>query len=307
MKEIKDIDQLFKAAKEEVPQRTFEEVSKKFKHSLVPKTKIDFRNYFSNFNLFIMTIITIPLAVALYFGFSQSTEAEPKKTIPENFNTAIPKTIEPHQKFKSDIKENMTNESTEKMSSKNDSSKKRNTPVVDSSPDKDDFIAELDTPNSSGISVNQPIKTSNSVNVQREVINPKEVEIKSPKLSNTASDLLLSKTDKEEAINSFVNELESYGIETYIVINKKIKGVNKKITLLLTHREGLKWEMKLQDFDYLEFKFLFNDKEEIEGISYRLNQAGKFTDPLTLKHKAKSVHKFGKKRGKHQFTRNLYR
>ena len=395
MNKRKNIDQLFKAAKEETPKKTFEEVSQKFEHSLMPNTTIDTQTYLSNFNLLIVAVISMSLAVALFWGFPSSTESvidstsnpitqatniielqnptydtitsmpaptpekivvsklkqrtpehtntassktfegyhtiktdtqknttndtitsmsaptpeeivvsKPKQRTPEHTNTASSKTFEGHRTIKTDTQKNITNTSAVMMLSENDSSKKRETPLIASSPTKDDFTIIKDTLSSSAIKANQAIKPSNTIASQTKVNKPKDVLITPYKASKTKRDLLLSKRDKDEVINSFVSVLEAYGIETNIVINKKVNLVIKKLTLQLAHSKGLEWQIKLQSFDYLEIRLLLNEKEELEGITYRLNQVGAFADFLTLKHKAKSVHKFS---GilKHKHTKHL--
>ena len=345
MKEIKNIDQLFKAAKEETPQRTFEEVSQKFEHSLKPNTTIDVQTYLSNFNLLIMAVITTALAVALFWGFPLSTESvtdpasnpitQLTKTIELQKNnydtiasipaptpeeivlskpierpseptiTATSKTLESKNTLKRDTKEIITNTSTVTMLSENDSPKKRDTPLVASSSINDHFI-ESDTLRSSTVNLaTQTIKPSNPVTVPTEVNQSKDVLITPSNPSKITKNLLLSKRNKGNELASFVKGLQAYGLETKIELLTQEKGMIKKITLQLAHPKGLEWEIKLKAFDYLEIKFLLNEKEEIEGITYRLNQVGDFADFLTLRHKAKSFHKFGKKGTRHRHTKKL--
>lgn len=344
MNKRKNIDQLFKAAKEETPQRTFEEVSQKFEHSLMPNTTVDMQTYLSNFNLLIVAVVTTSLAVALFWGFPLSTESvidstsntitqatniielqnptydtvtsmpaptpeeivvsKPKQRTPEHTNTANAKTFEGYHTVTTDTNKKSTNTSTVMILSENDSSKKREPPLIASSPIKDDFTIIKDTLSSPAIKANQAMKPSNTIASQTKVNKPKDVLITPYKASKTKRDLLLSAKDNEVVINSFVSMLEAYGIETNLVINKKVNMVVKKLTLQLAHPKGLEWQMKLQSFDYLEIRLLLNEKEELEGITYRLNQVGAFADFLTLKHKAKSVHKFS---GilKHKHTKHL--
>ena len=190
------------------------------------------------------------------------------------------------------------------MVSENDSPKKRDIPLVDSSSIREDVtIGEI--PSSATNLATQATKSSNTVTIPTEVNQSKDVLVTPSKKSKTTRDLLLSKRDKEKAINSFVRELEAHGIETNLVIDKKVKGVIKKLTLQLAHQRGLKWEIKLQEFDHLEIKFLLNENKQLEGITYRLNQVGDFADFLTLRHKAKSFHKFGKKGTRHRHIKSL--
>lgn len=113
----------------------------------------------------------------------------------------------------------------------------------------------------------------------------------------------LKYTDSEKTTAAFLDMIRAYGFK----ISERIsRGSNKihKINLHFTHYKGLDWKMKLRNFEALEINVILDEHKDPIGITYRLNQTGKFCKPIKLHDIAKSNHKFSKVRskGNHTFT-----
>lgn len=344
MKEIKNIDQLFKAAKEEKPQVSFEEITSRFKVSVMqsdissnPPTL--FSKIFNLNSLLLITAITllsivgywlskpivvsinednIPLIISeqaviapIEKEDSKSSFKNPSTNKEVPLITPISSPNEQQNKVSSshenpfnkslDLNKNVANKIVIKttISTKNQpkvAAHQATTPVAESK--KNDLITNTiqeETSNANNSKNKLTIDSKSTVTPKVEIINPKEQV------------LLLSKNDSQKQINSFINTIQSYGIQTDLYVNKIVKNNIRKLTLQMNHPQGLDWRIRLQDFDYLEIKILLDEQQQAYGITYRLNQNGDFAEYLTFKHKGRSLHKFAGKgtKSKHQHTRRL--
>ncbi|MEM1121392.1 MAG: hypothetical protein AAGJ18_13150 [Bacteroidota bacterium] len=338
MKERKNINQLFEAARTEKPQRSFEEVAQRFEVSLpTVSTLSKIKAFLFNLNnLLIMSVISL-VAIFSFSLFTQENTPEVVKTpISETITTAersaepiievaprsvenkiieVPKSIiatskptriEDRNTIKTKVSTSIKKEKIyleeRQVAQKIVSDEEQFQP-------KEKVVWSVPIPKikDSVISTNTIAATNSASPIQLPIeIQPKKASTEIAKKSVT---LQLAKSDSRKAVSDFAKTLNSYGIQTTVSQQKRGVGHIHKLAFQFRHAAGLDWRMKLQGFDLLEMKMLLDEQQRPYGLTYRLNQDGEFVDYLTLKHRSRSVHKFAKERtrSRHQHTRSLTR
>ncbi|MFK7982700.1 MAG: hypothetical protein AB8G86_22160 [Saprospiraceae bacterium] len=336
--EEKYINQLFKAAKNEAPKRSFEEVATHFEKTIVTTpvatgwSKL-YVKYFSLNTLLLAVIGSLGIAGFLWLTPTPITQSAPlteKKAIPiidkkikkeeqsrtiqlPSNNNLVKKEAQPKEiiipKEKKELKADLTNK---KAPIKEGLSVAPPQKIAKSSPNtlaktttkKEAITTTSITPNPKEIATTPPTATNASV----AIIDSISTVSKKIKLPSNKSELLqLKHTANEKEITTFLVRIRSYGFSLTEKMNRnsgKIERINLHISLF----NGLDWKIKLRNFEVFELKILLDEYKNPVGLSYRLSETGKFSEVIALNSRARSTHKFSKKgdgTGSHSFTKSF--
>lgn len=108
--------------------------------------------------------------------------------------------------------------------------------------------------------------------------------------------LTLDKQDNNAEIEQFLSQLKRHGLELKKQSFSRSFGKIKRFKLQITHPEGLDWKIKGQGFTTFELRLHLNSQKKVEQFSYRFNQKGDYSKPLSLLSYGRSDYQF---RGKH--------
>jgi len=334
--EEKYINQLFEAAKNEAPKRSFEEVATHFEKTIITTpvatgwSKL-YVKYFS-LNTVLLTIIG-SLGIAGFFWLTpspvaQTTTLTEKKAIPiidkninkeeklatiqqPSNNNLVKKEIQPEAiiipKEKSAVEDNLTNKrvpSKEVLSVTTPRKTSKSIPntIAKTVSEKATNLTTSVTPVPKETAIT-PTTSAKATVTTIDSLAPIPTKIKTP---NKKSELLqLKHTANEQAMTTFLVGIRSYGFTLKERINRnsgKIERVNLHISLY----NGLDWKIKLRNFEVFELKILLDEYKNPVGLAYRLSETGKFSEVIALNSRARSTHKFSKNgsTGSHSFTKS---
>lgn len=108
--------------------------------------------------------------------------------------------------------------------------------------------------------------------------------------------LSLHKQDSKTEIDQFLNQLKQHGLALKKQSFSRSLGKIKRFKLQITHPEGLDWKIKGQGFTTFELRLHLDAKKKVQQFSYRFNEKGDYSKPLSLLSYGKSDYQF---RGKH--------
>lgn len=108
--------------------------------------------------------------------------------------------------------------------------------------------------------------------------------------------LTLDQQDSKAEIEQFINQLKQHGLELKKQSFSRSLGKIKRFKLQITHPDGLDWKIKGQGFSTFELRLHLDAGQKIQQFSYRFNNKGDFSKPLSLLSCGQSDHQF---RGKH--------
>lgn len=94
--------------------------------------------------------------------------------------------------------------------------------------------------------------------------------------------LTISKTSDVEETNTFVQQLEKYGIQLDKKVFHRDMGVIRKFKLGLSHAEGLEWSIKAKGFTVFEMQLMLDEEGKLTHLTYRFNRHGDFAKPLRM-------------------------
>ncbi len=335
--EEKYINKLFKAARNETPKRSFEEVATNFEKAVVtaPITTSSPKLYFKYFSLntLLMTIIS-SLVIAGFLWLNPSTieQSSPITEIEESViidqkinekeklvatseainNQLIKKDIQrktletPHKKNNTEV--NLTNKKEQKKEVLSIEQPKKiakptsNTTVAKTSSIKSKIVTS-ETPIPKKVAVTKTPSTNSSIATTDTVTS---LPVKT-KLANKQSQLfVLRNTANKKMVSSFLESIRFYGFSLTEKVNRnagKIERLNLNVGLF----NGLDWKIKLRHFEVFELKILLDEYKNPIGLAYRLNKTDKFSEVIALNSHARSIHKFSKtgKNESHSFTKSV--
>lgn len=108
--------------------------------------------------------------------------------------------------------------------------------------------------------------------------------------------LTLDRQDNKAEIEQFLNQLKQHGLALKKQSFSRSLGKIKRFKLQITHPEGLDWKIKGQGFSTFELRLHLDSEKKVQQFSYRFNQKGEYSKPLSLLSCGKSDYQF---RGKH--------
>lgn len=337
--EEKYINQLFQAARNEAPKRSFEEVATHFEKTIVPTplttswSKL-YVKYFSLNTLFLTVIGSLGIAGFLWLTPSPATQTAPlteikassiidkkinkeekSRTIQQpNKNKLVKKEIQPKvitiPKEKHPLKVDLTNKrvpkkevSSEEQAQKTIKSVTNTITKTASKKEASVTTSSTPKPNLKEIVATATTATNSAVAI-RDSVAPLSTKIKLP---NKKSELLqLRHTANEKTAMTFLVGIRSYGFNLTEKINRN-SGKIERINLHISLYNGLDWKIKLRNFEIFELKILLDEYKNPVGLAYRLSETAKFSEVIALNSRARSTHKFSKKggTGSHSFTKSF--
>lgn len=335
--EEKYINQLFQAARNEAPKRSFEEVVTHFEKTIV-STPIDtgwsklYVKYFSLNTLLLTVIGSLGIAGFLWLTPSHATQTAPLteikaspiidkkvnkeeklRTIQQSKNNKlIKKEIQPKlitiPKEKQPLKVDLTNKRVQKKEVSSEEQAQKTIKSVTNTitktiSKKEASVTTSNTPNPKEIIVTATTVTNSSVAII-DSIAPVVTKIKLP---NKKSELLqLKNIADEKTVTTFLESIRSYGFNLTEKINRN-SGKIERINLHISLYNGLDWKIKLRNFEVFELKILLDEYKNPVGLAYRLSKTGKFSEVIALNSRARSTHKFSKNggTGSHSFTKSF--
>lgn len=341
--EEKYINSLFKAAKNEPPKRSFEEVAQQFEQTIMttPTTISWFKVLpkFINLNTLLMTTIgSLIIAGLVWMNTSLAEQSPALVEVNKSFNI----TQKENQKESLAIDKQVTTVKKTSLSTNSPLLKKvQKTPIIskrtaikNEAPIKTIPIAKpipkvpLQKPNKEISTEEHPIVPQQEISSSTSTSVPKQITTtttttfssnESISLSDSSAGVVekiqvnneqsvlfqLQYTDNKKITNTFLQMIRSYGFSVSEKVNRERRNI-QKLQLNISLYNGLDWKIKLRNFEAIEIKVFLDEHKNPTGIAYRLNQTGKFCDPISLKSKARSYHKFskGKGNGNHTFTRS---
>ncbi len=344
MKEIKNIDQLFKAAKEEIPRRSFEQVIERFEKSITQNIPFDssqslFSKFF-NLNSFLMISSAITILAATFWMLSPSNVPIVEHSIPQipiesssnsnesassNLSIKIPETLNKKPSKESSKAPNKVEEEytvttfdkTEDITSSNDYTIETvESPIQDMTDtplenEKEQLVINEPMKKDATSSTTKKEDTSYTTQNTSISLNKTNISIKNKKENFLKKEqvFLITYLDNQQKLAEFVEALQGYGIQTDLSIRKKLNNRINKLIVQLNHQQGLDWQIKLHRFEQLEIRISLDNQQQPNGIAYRLNKEGKFAKYMTLRHKARSFYKFAGDgtKTKHHHTQTLVR
>lgn len=118
--------------------------------------------------------------------------------------------------------------------------------------------------------------------------------------------LRLTYTDNYKTTTTFLEKIKSYGFSLTEKVNRN-SGKIERINLHISLYKGLDWKVKLKNFEVFELKILLDEYKNPVGLAYRLSDTSKFSEPIPLNSRARSSHKFSKNnsKGNHTFTKSI--
>lgn len=308
------IESLFEAAKNELPQTSFEEVAASFEASASIAATVSFKTWLlSNlsFNLIIMTTTLSIFITAIWFFLIPNTsnhqniaeatitnvEVEKSLIIMPEVETddskIIPSVIKPAHNIKKTTRIIKSVQATNSNSNLDDSPSFSNLQTAPQLPTAASSIEKSATSNTIKITSPLPLKEQASL---LSIETPIQENIKLPtSLSTTQEKILtLKNTDDNKETAMFENTLTAYGFK--ISSADYYGGSNhiERFVLLIKHPQGMEWQLKAKGFKQVEFKIHFDDKGEVNGLSYRFNNTKKFSKRMSLTAKGKSHYHFSK-------------
>lgn len=112
--------------------------------------------------------------------------------------------------------------------------------------------------------------------------------------SNTLT-LKLNHADQNDAVKQFITQLKQHGLSLKKQSFSRSMGKIKRFKLQLTHPNGLDWKIKGQGFETFEIQLQIDDTQQVQGLSYRFNEKGNFSKPLSLAACGNSTYQFKRK------------
>ena len=330
--EEKYINQLFEAAKNEAPKRSFEEVATHFEKTIITTpvatgwSKL-YVKYFS-LNTVLLTVIG-GLGIAGFLWLmptpvAQTTTLTAKKAIPinqeeksqiiqqSNTNNLVKKEVQPKTiiipKEKSAVEVNLTNKKVPpkevlSVAPSQQINKPIPNTITKTISEKATTLTTSVAPNAKEIAAVTTTSAKASV-ATIDSLTPMPTKIKTP---NKKSELLqLKHTANEQATTSFLVGIRSYGFTLKERVNRN-SGKIERINLHISLYNGLDWKIKLRNFEIFELKILLDEYKNPVGLAYRLSETSKFSEVIALNSRARSTHKFSKNgsTGSHTFTKSF--
>lgn len=336
--EEKYINNLFEAARNESPKRSYEEVANNFEQMVtVPPTTTSWSKVFlkfTNLNMILMTAVSSLIIAGLYLFTptlqektiidivphmikksslnSQKNSPKSNLRIPKKntasptvqtptiqvdknstkLNTKIPKAPTPKQ-LSTIIKTRVSTSTLKNNKLVQTSNLSKTNKIKISSPSTIPILETMGVPTNSIIyEPNIPVNTNNTIPAKA-------------KLQNKQAELLqLRYTDGERLTTTFLERIRSHGFSLSEKVSRSA-GKIERIKLHLTLHKGLDWKIKLQNFEVFELKILLDEHKNPVWLAYRMSETGKFSQIISLNGRARSSHKFSKKRNKghHTFTK----
>ena len=108
--------------------------------------------------------------------------------------------------------------------------------------------------------------------------------------------LSLDQEDSKAEIEQFLNQLKQHGLELKKQSFSRSLGKIKRFKLQITHPDGLDWKIVGQGFSTFQLRLHLDTGQKIQQFSYRFNNKGAFSKPLSLRSCGQSDYQFG---GKH--------
>jgi len=340
--EEKYINQLFQAARNEAPKRSFDEVATHFEKTVVPtpvtvsSSKLYFK-YFS-LNTILMTIISSLVIVGFLWvnpstieqkSLAVATEKPLKMdqqikqqekfvaTQPVNNSPLVKKDIEPNlieapkKKNNIKVKVDLASKNEQKQENARLEQAQKMLPPSTKAITQTTGIKEKTPTSSSPLS-----KERTTTNISSPFTEPTIVPIDTAKRVSTkikasrehAQFLLLRHTANEKIAATFLENIRSYGFSLTEKINRNSEKI-ERINLHISLYNGLDWKIKLRNFETFELKILLDEYNNPIGLSYRVRATDKFSEVIALNSKARSIHKFSKKGNNsnesHSFTKSF--
>ena len=104
--------------------------------------------------------------------------------------------------------------------------------------------------------------------------------------------LSLHKQDSKREVEQFMTQLEQHGLALKKQSFSRSLGKIKRFKLQITHPDGLDWKIKGQGFTTFELRLHLNTNKEVEQFSYRFNEKGDYSKPLSLLSYGRSEYQF---------------
>ena len=304
MKEDQYIESLFEAAREEAPKISFEEVAQQFEAATTPTPIEVIKDLLTN-SIHLNTIIMIisVTSIAFIFWINSSTTTETPQAYP------IIKTITKQvESLKKETKKEVIISPIVQTASTKIKNPKHKIFSAIKKEQSDTTITISQTPENwiieevidiASINKVQPLKitthqiVSNTyrgkdfelvADEQEEDLVPTNETLQSePNLIFKEVLFTLKSTDDQATAIDFGRSLTNLGLAILINPNYNANGtVLRQFTLRIRHEKGLDWKMKVNGFRTLEMKVFLNEKKQVEMLSYRFNQKGKFSKPIKV-------------------------
>lgn len=336
----KYINNLFKAARNELPKRSYKEVANHFEKTII-KTPIatgcskSLLKYVNLNTLFMTTICSLIIAGFLWSNATNIEQTIPLDKVAETTKSeqGIPQqkevslhiqtkdkttTINPTQSsiLKVEKKSLATNSITQKVVQKKEAS--LSNPIIKTVIQKKEQLASLDD-----LSLKKIAKTASQLTIPSTTATEETTakvtsdnitdnqtntpSITKVEVSSEQSKLFrLTYTDNEKVATTFLEKIRYYGFSVTEKINRN-SGKIDRINLHIGLYKGLDWKIKLKNFEVFELKILLDEYKDPIGLSYRLSDNDKFSAMISLKSRARSNHKFSKNNsnGHHSFTKYI--
>ena len=313
MKEDQYIKSLFEAANQEPPKLLFEEVAKKFEAATAttPNT-IEFikalliKNI--NLNIFIMLLTGSAIAISIWAILTPTTNAieadlQPVSEIVQPMDIRIDEEeeelnsidqkdqiLDDENKQSHYINEGLQTDQTIEISKLAvEKEAAREVPSLNQDTAQLFEIGKATMPDSFDYQFIPNIYDGNTVQIveEQDVENTNDPEVNFTVPEPVLEEVLFTLRhtyDKSAAID-FAASLMHLGLAVLINPIYNSKGtVLQRFTLRIRHDKGMDWRMKVNGFKTLEMKVFLNEKKQVEMLSYRFNEKGKFIKPFKVSH-----------------------
>lgn len=108
--------------------------------------------------------------------------------------------------------------------------------------------------------------------------------------------LSLRQQDSNREIEQFVAQLKQHGLALKKQSFSRSFGKIKRFKLQITHPDGLDWKIKGQGFRTFELRLHLDSNKKVKQFSYRFNEKGDYSKPLSLLSYGRSDYQF---KGRH--------
>ena len=305
MKEKRDIDSLFEAAKNEPPKVSFEKVANHFSNATswnIGNWAKEIIQTYPNLNLFIMTTFGIIIGVAIWLNSGVDSEnvlqvskdevavtVFDSARVGEN-NLQELKKVNPAKKLPK-------NEDLEKPAIQRPqlAITQRNIPIEAELKDDSDSLefeskSELknanlapeevsDSTNSkdSETSINNVVKEDSPLTIDEDHTDLKDAFPRKEPV------FLILKTDDNQTVQSFIKDMKAYQMNVRMDLSfTRDNKFIQKMDMHFLHPKGLNWKVKITGFEQIEFKLELDEDGNPGSISYRFDPTKEFSKPLPL-------------------------